>query len=187
MLWVAFALSVFSGAAGAAQLFGKVVAVADGDTLTLLDALHAQHKIRLSGIDAPERRQPYGQDAKHHLSVLIYGRWVLVTWKKRDRYGRIVGRVLGAACARPECPHTVDVGLEQMKAGLAWHYKQFEREQAPPDRSLYAAVEREARAQGAGLWKELAPVPPWEFRNAVRHRPRAKIASISVPSKEMRP
>ena len=187
MLCIAFALLAFSGTASAAHLFGKVVAVGDGDTLTLLDASRAQHKIRLAGIDAPERRQSYGQRAKQHLSALISGRWVLVEWAKRDRYGRIVGRVLSAECPRPDCPYTVDVGLEQMKAGLAWHYKHYQQEQAPHDRAHYAAVEQLARARSAGLWRELDPVPPWEFRNAARHRPRAKIASIGITSTEVRP
>lgn len=187
MLCVAFVLLVFSGAADAAQLFGKVVAVADGDTLTLLDESREQHKIRLSGIDAPERRQPYGERAKQHLADLTYGRWVLVSWDKRDRYGRIVGRVLTAECPRPECRYTVDVGLEQMKAGLAWHYKQYQQGETPRDRALYAAVEQQARARREGLWTEPEPVPPWAFRSGSRLQPRAKIASIGSTAKEIRP
>ena len=105
-----------------------------------------------------------------------------MSWDKRDRYGRIVGRVLSAECPRPDCPYSIDVGLEQMKAGLAWHYKQYQQEQAPADRARYAAVEQQARARSEGLWKELAPVPPWEFRNAERNRPRARIASMDMTS-----
>ena len=83
-----------STTASPAQLFGKVVGVADGDTVTVLEESDQQHKVRLAGIDAPERRQAYGDRAKQHLSALVYGRAVVVVWDKRDRYGRIVGRVL---------------------------------------------------------------------------------------------
>ncbi len=132
-----------------------------------------QHKVRLSGIDAPERRQPYGERAKQHLSALAHGKDVLVVWHKRDRYRRLVGRVLAAECPRADCRYSVDVGLEQIKAGLAWHYKQYEGEQAPEERARYAAVEQQARMLRAGLWKEPEPVAPWDFRQDSRAQPRA--------------
>lgn len=157
---------LLSTAAAAAELRGKVIAVADGDTLTILDDTHQQHRIRISGIDAPERRQPYGDRAKQHLVRLAHGKSVLVVWHKRDRYGRIVGIVLAAQCARSACPHTLDIGLEQIKAGLAWHYTRYAREQEPAERLAYAMVEREARARRTGLWQEHAPVPPWDYRGS---------------------
>jgi endonuclease YncB( thermonuclease family) len=145
--------------APAAELYGKVIAVADGDTITVLDEAHATHKVRLAGIDAPERRQAYGDRARQHLSELVYARTVAVSWSKRDRYGRIVGLVrIGA----------VDAGLEQVRSGWAWHYKQYRAEQKPADRLRYARAEDEARERRAGLWSEPDPTPPWEYRGA-RH------------------
>ena len=151
--------------AGAADLFGKVVGVADGDTITILDESHRQHRIRLSGIDAPERRQAYGDRAKQHLAALVADKAVHVSWDKRDRYGRIVGRVLLSVCERARCRYD-DAGLEQIRAGLAWHYRRYARDQPPAERVEYAAVEQQARDRREGLWREPDPVPPWAFRSA---------------------
>lgn len=141
-----------------------IVGVADGDSVTLVDESHQQHKIRLSGIDAPERRQAYGDRAKQHLAALVFRKDVRVVWHKRDRYGRIVGRVFAAECERRVCRYNIDAGLEQIKAGLAWHYKQYARDQPSDERARYAAVEQQARERRDGLWKELEPVAPWNFR-----------------------
>ena len=159
----ALLLVALSAAAPAAEIVGRVVAVSDGDTLTLLDASHEKHRVRLSGIDAPERRQAYGERAKQHLAALVFRKHVRVVWDKKDRYSRIVGRVFAAEC-EAACPYTVDVALEQIRAGLAWHYKQYAREQPPPQRELYAALERRARERREGLWQEPHPIAPWEFR-----------------------
>jgi endonuclease YncB( thermonuclease family) len=133
----------------------------------VLDSTNAQHRIRLAGIDAPERRQAYGERAKQHLAALVLHRGVRVVWSKRDRYNRIVRRVLVGVCtSAAACGPAVDAGLEQLRSGLAWHYKQYAREQAPGDRVLYADAEREARGRRVGLWTELEPVPPWAFRSA---------------------
>ena len=161
---IAAAALALSAAAGAAQLYGTVVAVADGDTLTVLDAAQHQHKVRLSAIDAPERRQPYGERAKQHLVGLAHGKNVLVDWVKRDRYGRIVGRVLLRECVRLQCGYTRDAALEQLDAGLAWHFTRYAQEQRPGERHEYARIEREARDRREGLWQEAEPVPPWRFR-----------------------
>lgn len=155
----------FCGALNAAELSGKVVGVSDGDTVTVLDEANMQHKVRLSGIDAPEKRQAYGERAKQHLSDLVYGRSVLVVWDKRDRYGRIVGRVLAPECDRTACRYAVDAGLEQLKAGLAWHYKQYQREQSFDERTLYSDTERSARERHAGLWQDATPLAPWDYRH----------------------
>ena len=102
------------------------------------------------------------------MSELVYAKPVRVVWDKRDRYGRIVGRVLIAECDRTQCAYTIDVGVEQLKAGLAWHYRQYEKEQRPEDRAHYSATEREARLRREGLWKEPDAVPPWAFRRPDR-------------------
>lgn len=133
-----------------------VIAVSDGDTVTVLDAVKAQHKIRLSGIDAPEKKQPYGQRSKQSLSGLVFNQRVTVEWNKRDRYGRIVGKVV--------LPSGADANLQQIKRGMAWHYKAYEREQTPKDRVAYSGAERAAREARVGLWQDAQAVPPWEFR-----------------------
>jgi endonuclease YncB( thermonuclease family) len=139
-------------------LMGRVVAITDGDTLTILTTDRVQHRVRLAGIDTPEKRQPFGQVAKDHLSRLVNGQTVTVHYHKRDRYGRIVGKVLASGA---------DVGLRQVEAGLAWHYKQYQGEQDAPDRARYANVEIEAREAQRGLWAlpETQRMPPWEWRH----------------------
>jgi len=146
--------------APAATLTGRVTRVVDGDTLVVLSEGQAQHKIRLAGIDAPERAQPYGHKSTEHLSGLVAGRFVVVDWQKRDRYGRIVGKVVLAG---------EDVCLEQVEAGLAWHYKRYAGEQSPEDRQAYAKAEEEAREARRWLWAEPKPLPPWEWRRGVTH------------------
>ncbi len=123
-------------------LSGKVVSIADGDTLTILDATNTQHRIRLTGIDAPESRQAFGTRSRQHLADLVFGKGVTVEYDKRDRYGRTLGKVLIEGR---------DANLEQIKAGMAWHYKFYENEQLPEDRKTYAEAEREARAAKRGL------------------------------------
>ncbi len=139
---------------------GRVVAVSDGDTITVLDSTNTQHKVRLSGIDAPEKSQPFGQRSKQSLSDLVFGKAVSVETTKRDRYGREVGKVLA--------DDGLDVNLEQVRRGLAWHYKAYEREQSAVDRTTYSSAEQEARAARIGLWRDLMPLPPWEFRQQSR-------------------
>jgi len=140
----------------AADLHGKVVAVSDGDTVTVLDADNHQHKIRLAGIDAPEKAQAFGQASKKSLSDLIYGRLVDVNWDKHDRYGRIIGKIMVG---------DADICLEQIRRGMAWHYKQYQRDQSAADRVAYGAAEETARASHAGLWRDPVPIPPWQFRH----------------------
>lgn len=152
----ALLLSLFAfSPAWAEMLQGRVVGVADGDTITVLDADKTQHKIRLAGIDAPEKKQPYGQRSKQHLSDLVYGQTVAVDWQKRDRYGRIIGKVWRGQ---------TDVCLSQLHAGMAWHYKQYNKDLPRADRLSYAVAEQAARNDGTGLWQENGPVAPWDFR-----------------------
>lgn len=141
-----------------------MVGIIDGDTIDVLDAQHANFRIRLQGIDAPEKRQAFGDVSRQNLGELVAGKKVEVEWQKRDQYGRIVGKVF--------CDSR-DVCLEQIKAGLAWHYKDYEKEQSEDDRRLYAEAELTARSQKLGLWHDSAPVQPWEFR----HHPQLSSAS----------
>jgi len=87
-------LILFSCSLQAATLQGKVVSVSDGDTIKVLDATNTQHKIRLQGIDAPEKAQPFGQKSKQSLSQLVYNKQVTVEYQKKDKYGRTLGKVL---------------------------------------------------------------------------------------------
>lgn len=136
-------------------LQGRVVAVADGDTVTVLDALNTQHKIRLMGIDAPEKKQAFGNKSKESLSALVFNKPVTVEYNKEDKYGRTVGKIIVDG---------IDANLEQVKAGLAWHYKKYQKEQSVDDRSIYAQAEEQARADKLGLWKDAEPTPPWDWR-----------------------
>jgi endonuclease YncB( thermonuclease family) len=137
-------------------LTGKVINVADGDTITVLDKKHTQHKIRLTGIDTPEKRQAFGNVSKQSLAEQVAGQSLAVEWVKVDKYGRKLGKVLLAG---------LDCNLVQIKRGLAWHYKRYQREQSPTDQQSYAAAEIEARQAQAGLWRDADPMPPWEFRH----------------------
>jgi endonuclease YncB( thermonuclease family) len=145
--------------AGSQTLNGRVVRVADGDTVTVLDATNTQHRIRLEGIDAPESHQAFGAQSKQSLSEMVFGKDVSVVVRKTDQYGRLVGKILLEG---------KDINLEQVKAGLAWHYKEYQREQTPEDRELYARAEIEARAARRGLWQESDPVEPSAFRKEER-------------------
>ena len=163
----------------AAELAGRVIRVADGDTITVLDHGQVEHKVRLSGIDAPEKNQPFGTLAKSHLSALVHGKTVVVVWHKRDRYRRIIGQVLVTAfdCANAACANGADAGLAQISSGYAWHYKQYEYDQTPKQRKAYALAEHQAQAGRHGLWIDLEPLPPWEFR----HRQRGHASSMVHP------
>jgi endonuclease YncB( thermonuclease family) len=156
--WLAVIL-VLALHANADTVTGKVVGVADGDTITVLDDARIQHKIRLAGIDAPEKGQSFGQRSKESLSDLVFSKSVTVETDKRDRYGREVGKVMIDG---------LDANLAQVNRGLAWHYKAYEREQSIVDRKLYAVAEKEAKAEKRGLWADLEPTPPWDFRHKAR-------------------
>ncbi len=138
----------------AAELTGLVVGVSDGDTITVL-VDKTPYKIRLAGIDAPESRQAFGQASKQHLSALVYKKPVTVLWDKKDRYGRTIGKVL---------INGTDVCLEQIKAGLAWHYKRYASEQPAQDRADYGAAEDKAKDERIGLWSDAQPTAPWDWR-----------------------
>lgn len=109
-------ISLFASAECVEGLEGKVIKVSDGDTVKILDADKKTHKLRLAGIDAPEKKQAFGKVARQFLSSIVSQKTVCVTGDKYDRYGRLVGVVYYQG---------VDVNLEMVKAGLAWHYKEY--------------------------------------------------------------
>jgi endonuclease YncB( thermonuclease family) len=157
-------IALFAWASHADQLDGRVVSVADGDTVTVLDANQKQHKIRLQGIDAPEKAQPFGERSKQNLSRMVFGKDVRVDFEKRDRYKRIVGKVWVQPASCPTCPMTLDAGHAQITLGMAWWYRKYSTEQSPQDRGAYEFSEQEAKAKRVGLWRDADPVPPWEWR-----------------------
>jgi endonuclease YncB( thermonuclease family) len=157
-------LFLFAVTAHAETFTGYVVGVADGDTVTVIDAKRRQHKIRVSGIDAPEKAQPFGKRSKENLSGLVFGKDVLVEWIKNDRYRRIVGKIWVQPLDCPHCGLTLDAGQAQLVAGMAWWYRKYANEQSPEDRAQYEFEEHEARARRTGLWRDPEPVPPWIWR-----------------------
>ena len=160
--WIGLVIYSFWANSLAGIINGTVVDVSDGDTITIIDNEKVEHKIRLSGIDAPEKAQPYGQKSKQSMSNMVLGKSVTVDTDKVDRYGREIGKVL---------VNGLDANLEQIKRGLAWHYKIFQRDQTFDDRFTYAAAEKEAFAKQLGLWQDKSPVAPWTWRHPVKTTP----------------
>jgi micrococcal nuclease len=130
----------------------KVVSVTDGDTIKVYNAEQGQVKVRLYGIDTPEKGQPYGKAAGKHLASLIAGATVEVESVAKDRYGRTVGIVWGSG---------TNINQEMVKAGYAWVYSRYCDK---PFCEYWLALESEARQDKKGLWQEPNPVPPWEWR-----------------------
>lgn len=148
-----------SNEASACNLTGKVIRIVDGDSITVLDNENEKHKIRLAGIDTPERAQPYGKVARQFLAKQIFKKQVCVGWYKRDKYQRLVGVVrLGGE----------DINLKLLDAGLGWHYKQYQNEQSKRDRALYSAAQDDAERADKGLWRDKNPIAPWLWRRGER-------------------
>lgn len=141
------ALALVSGAA-LADFSGRVVGVADGDTLTVVDG-GRQVRVRLWGIDAPERGQPWSRRSRDALAARAMHRQAVVSTRGSDAYGRTLARV---------SVDGVDLGDAQLADGLAWVYRRYSKDRA------MIALEAEARAAKRGLWHESAPEPPWSFR-----------------------
>ena len=155
LIVAAILFTVAQAQCATAHLHGRVVAIADGDTLTVLTGTN-QTKIRLWGIDCPEKKQAFGTVAKAALSGLTFGRDVDVEVLGTDRYGRTLGLVqIGDK----------KVNLELVRQGLAWWYRQY----APAAKDL-AGAEQAARLAKRGLWADADPVAPWEFRHGQRQR-----------------
>ena len=134
---------------------GLVVGVADGDTITVLDQQKNTYKIRLQGIDAPEKKQAFGEKSKQSLHDLVHSKQVRIEYDKEDKYGRIVGKVT---------VDDVDICLQQLVLGMAWHYKKYQTEQSASDRAVYSETELKSKSLKLGLWTDDTPMPPWEFR-----------------------
>ncbi len=139
----------------------RIQHLSDGDSFVVRTEDGRRIPVRLSAIDAPEKSQLFGDIARRSLLSLVEGKPLTVIPVKRDPYGRTVARVLAGE---------TDVGLEQVRAGMAWHYKRYESEQTPRERREYARAEQQARDTGLGLWAQPEPMPPWRFREQQRRR-----------------
>ena len=138
----------------AQTLTGRVIGISDGDSFWLLTKDKQQINIRLHGIDAPEYNQPYSKVAKQFVSGLIFKKMVSVQQTAKDeKYDRIVGIVTVDG---------VNVNEALLKAGLVWHYKQYDHN------PTWAKLEAESRRQRVGLWADTAPVAPWDWRHRGR-------------------
>lgn len=146
------------------EIQGRVIAVTDGDTIKVLDANNTSHKIRLNGIDAPEKSQPFGNASRKKLESMVAGKQVLVRSTKYDRYGRVLGNVWVQPADCPQCGKTLYVNHAQVLAGMAWWYRYYADDQSEEDRGRFASAEQEAMARKWGLWADPDPVPPWVWR-----------------------
>ncbi len=134
---------------------GKVIKIADGDTFTLLTSDTQKYKIRLLDIDCPEKGQPHGKGAKQMLASFIFGKEVWVEYKKKDRYGRILGHVY---------IQDVFVNMVLVDSGYAWHFKKYSKNEQ------FAIAEARARENRLGLWQDKYPIAPWDWRKGKREK-----------------
>lgn len=151
-----------------ADVTGRVVAVTDGDTIKVLDDTNTEHKVRLTGIDAPERGQPFGAASRKHLASIVAGKEVFVESDKKDRYGRDLGKVWVRPSDCTTCGKTLDASYAQILAGMAWWYRYYANEQPPEDRGRYESAEDEAKARKWGLWVDPNPINPYDWRKGQR-------------------
>jgi endonuclease YncB( thermonuclease family) len=153
-LFAALVFLLILPAATFADFTGRVVKVADGDTITVLNGTR-QVKIRLNCIDAPENGQSFGNRAKQFMSSLVFGNEVMIQEHGLDKYGRTIGDV--------RLSDGMNVNREIVKAGLAWWYRRY----CPDDQTL-RGLEEEAKNDKRGLWRDQTPVPPWSWRKGAR-------------------
>ena len=134
-----------------AQRFSvKVVGVSDGDTFTCVNDDNLQLKIRINGIDAPEKKQAFGNKSKELLSSLIFGKRINIDVQSKDSYGRYIAYVYS--------PEGKDVALLMLHEGMAWHITKYD------NNKVYSDAENVARKAKRGLWSESSPIAPWDFR-----------------------
>ena len=130
--------------------FLRVVGVKDGDTVVLLTAAKEEITVRLSEIDAPERKQAFGTVSRTFLSNLIFGKEVKLEKLGKDRYGRTLGFIY--------LRNGTNVNVEMVKNGMAWQYEQYSKS------TILKKAQASAKSMKAGLWRDPYPVAPWEFR-----------------------
>lgn len=138
----------------AETLSGTVIGVADGDTLTVLDAGKQPRRVNLAEIDAPESKQAFGTRSRQSLSALCLRKAAQVEWQAKDRNNRYIGHVMCAG---------IDASAEQVRRGMAWVSPQLTKPGSP----LYE-LEAYARIRGVGLWADSQAIPPWQWRAGKR-------------------
>lgn len=143
-------LFLYSCMSYAAELQGKVIRVLDGDTIEVLQE-NKPVRVRLANIDAPEKKQAYGRWSTNQLKGLVAAQPVTVTYTQTDRYGRIIGRVF--------MTNGIEANRFMVKSGAAWIYERYNTDPALP------GLQVEARLEQRGLWADVNPVPPWEWRH----------------------
>jgi len=145
----------FVSIVSASDFTGKVVGVIDGDTIDVLHNGQAE-RIRLNGIDCPEKAQPFGHKAKEATSALVFGKEVTIQTHGTDKYGRTVGDAI--------LPDGTNVNQRLVKDGWCWWYQKY-----APDSVILAELQRRARNSRLGLWADPNPIPPWEWRHTKHH------------------
>ena len=128
----------------------KVVSISDGDTFTAINSDNLQLKIRIWGIDAPEKKQAFGNKSKEFLSSLIFGKTISIDVQSKDRYGRLLAYVYS--------PEGKDVSLLMIHEGMAWHFTKYD------NNVVYEEAQTFAKKAKRGLWVDPSPIAPWDFR-----------------------
>ena len=145
-----------------ADFTAKVQRVVDGDTIYVVDNFGKKFKVRLTGIDAPEKNQTYGLTSTYELTKILINKFVLLKSKPSkgnsysvDRYNRVLAKIVLDG---------MDVNLLQVSRGYAWHFKKYRKQQSLIDREAYSDAEFNAKKNKLGLWKEKKPIAPWNWR-----------------------
>ena len=139
----------------------KVVGISDGDTITVLTVNKQQLKVRLAGIDAPERSQAFGMTARKHLADQIYGKNIELETRGTDKYKRTLGVVY---------LNEQDINELMIKDGFAWFYRKYASSQPEEEAARYAAAEESAKSEELGLWASKDPTPPWVYRKEQKNK-----------------
>ena len=160
LIFVAITLLNLNTKIIASEISGFAV-ITDGDTIKI-----SNNRIRLYGIDAPERNQPFGNVSRKQLESMVAGKQVLVRAIKLDRYGRVLGNVWVQPRDCPRCGKTLYVNHAQILAGMAWWYEYYAEDQSAGDRGRFASAQQEARARKWGLWADPDPCISGWGRNA---------------------
>ena len=148
--WAILLTFLLAHSALAGEFTGQVVGVLDGDTLEVLNGHHTE-RIRLSGIDCPEKGQAFGQKAKQAASALVFGKEVTLQTHRKDKYQRTLADVI--------LPDGTNVNQVLVNDGWCWWYRKY-----APGNTTLERLEAEARESGVGLWANPHPLPPWEWR-----------------------
>lgn len=157
----AYLAALPAGIATADAIDATVVRVEDGDSLIVRDARGRELEVRIVGIDAPELGQAGGDESREHLEGLVGGKQVEVRYDVIDSFGRLIGKVM---------LNGRDVGFEQLTSGMAWAYAFLPGGQSDEEKRLYREAQDVARRERTGIWADVSPPSPWEYRGTMRER-----------------